>query len=119
MATYCDKDYFAQRRGFADWDNYSDDFPVEATLDLVLQACTDIMNDRRHMNTSSNITTSQDTGTLKDICYKMASRMLGMEVVSGMGQMFSLADYLTTGERETLISIAKVATKRTTGAVVF
>lgn len=127
MTSYCDKDYFAQRRSsktkaYTDWDDYADseDFPDETSLDLVLQAATDIMNNRWHINTSSNITNSQDTGTLKDICYKMATRMLGIESGRGTGIVnFSPGDYLNVNERETLKAIGRVATKRKVGKVVF
>lgn len=129
MATYCDKDYFATRRSsktkpFTDWDDYtaSEDFPDENALDDVLEACTAIMNNRSHMNTSSNITTSQDVVTLRDICYKMACRMLGMEIQMGFqggAFAFSPADYLSERERQTLLTIGKINSKRVVGRVVF
>jgi hypothetical protein len=80
------------------------------------------MNDREHINTSSNITTSQDVTRLKDICYKMACRMLGMELNMGMqggAFAFSPADYLSHRERETLITIGRLNTKRRVGKIVF
>ena len=127
MTGYIDKDYFAQRRSsksksFSDWDDYADseNWPDATSLDLIIQAATDIMNNRSHINTSSNITNTQDTGTLKDTCYKMVCRMMGIATQQGIGTIpFSPADYLNAIERSTLQSIGKVANKRKIGRVVF
>lgn len=129
MASYCDKDYFAECRSsktksFADWDDYaaSEDWPDATSLQKALDRATAIMNNRSHMNTSSNITTTQDVETLKDICYKMACRILGMEIQMGFqggAFSFSPADYLSERERQTLLTIGKVANKRVVGKVVF
>lgn len=129
MTTYCDKDYFAQRRSsktksFSDWTDYaaSEDYPDATSLEKALEAATAIMNNRSHMNTSSNITNAQDVETLKDTCYKMTCRILGMELQMGMqggAFMFSPSDYLSTLERGTLITIGRIHTKRKVGRIVF
>lgn len=127
MTSYCDKDYFAECRSsktksFANWAAYaaSEDYPDATSLQKALDRATSIMNNRSHMNTSSNITNTQDVETLKDICYKMATRMLGIESQRGTGMIgYSPADYLNVIERETLITIGQVATKRKVGRVVF
>lgn len=113
---YCSKDQWAKKKStktkpFEDWDDYAaeEDFPDANSLDEVLEAATEIMNDSQHINCqTTNITSAFYTDRLERICYNMANRILDVELGRGMAggdYRFSPQDMLYAMERQQLLNI--------------
>jgi hypothetical protein len=129
MAPYCTKDAWAVRKSsktqtYDNWADYTaaEDWPDANALDKALQDATEMMNDLTHINTSTNITDTRHTNRLEEICYNVANRNLGVEgneAMQGGIWIYSPGDKLNGYERDFLLKLSKVKSKRRVGKVVF
>lgn len=124
MATYCDKDGWADREAGLTWANYvaaGYEEPTADGLESALEMGTRIIN-RTIGHISSNITDATYTSDLADINYQLANRIMSVRRNRGFeGAMFRFSpqDYLFSIERQYLYDIGKIKQKRRVGRVVF
>ena len=130
MATpYCSRDQWSVRKSsktqaYGNWADYAaaEAWPDATSLDKALSDATNIMNNPAHINTTSNLTDGNYTEWLERLCYDMANRILGVEgnqAMQGGIWTYSPGDKMNRYERQTIISLSKIKSKRRVGRVVF
>ena len=106
---YCDKDSWASKKGYANWDAYDKDYPTEADLDDYLEEMTDIMNSDQYLDVEINVTTTRYVNVLRRICYNGAEYMRDEEEARSQERVRApknYVDYMRPSHRQLLIKIA-------------
>jgi len=122
MSYYANKDDFAVEYNYADWTAYAAERPNSpslANLNRKLGMATRIIN--RFIGCyPNNVTDSDYTEELKDLCLMMVKRMYQVEMGQGMAKTipyFSPNDFLIERERLRLVEIGALLEYREVGRI--
>lgn len=120
MASYCSKDEWAVKKGYANFAAYDKSYPTEADLDDYLEEMTDIMNNEQYLNTTTNISDTRYVNFLRRVCYNGAEYMRDEEESRAQERTRTTrqyVDYMRPSHRKQLIEIGRTKGTRVYGAV--
>lgn len=128
MAIYCSTDQWAikkssKARTYEDFDDYAsyNDYPEEANLEDIAEEVTANMN--KEIGCNSNVTSSNYTVLLRNICYRGMENALDLEQARSQQRperaQFIPKDYLNERDRLKLREIGRILKHRRVARVVF
>lgn len=123
ITPYCSLTEFCIKQGYDDFDALTaahKDYPIEDTLEDMLEEATQLMNIEIGNMTTSNITDTGYTKFLRNLCYRMALLMVDEELGRANEErrsQFIPRDYMFERDRSKLQYIGLMAGYREVGNV--